>query len=149
MDAPQTATTRPDAAVMRGVIPYLSMAGRAGDAADFFARAFAASELGRMPNPERPGHYMHLQLAINGGCLMMTDHGGEDCAGAGQTAVGAPAGHLQLVVDDGHAWWARAVAAGCSVVQPYERQFWGDDWGLLRDPFGLHWAVLQPGPDAG
>jgi PhnB protein len=28
---------------------------------------------------------------------------------------------------------------------PYERQFWGDDWGLLRDPFGVRWAILQPG----
>ena len=28
---------------------------------------------------------------------------------------------------------------------PYERQFWGDDWGLLQDPFGIRWAILQPG----
>ncbi|QYU67721.1 hypothetical protein J4558_22960 [Leptolyngbya sp. 15MV] len=42
----------------------------------------------------------------------------------------------------------RAVAAGCTVVVPYERKFWGDDWGLLVDPFGIKWGILQPGPDA-
>ena len=57
-------------------------------------------------------------------------------------------GHLQLVVADGQAWWDRAVAAGCKVIAPYERQFWGDDWGLLEDPFGLKWAILQPGAQA-
>ena len=132
---------QPDPSLMRGVIPYLSMAGRAGDAADFYARAFDALDLGRMPDPERPGRFMHLQLAINGGCLMMTDHTGCDESPAPE--VVQHSGHLQLVVNDGAAWWERAVAAGCEVVQPYERQFWGDDWGLLRDPFGLHWAILQ------
>ena len=136
----------PDPALMRGVIPYLSLAGRAGEAADFYQRAFGAVDLGRMPDPDREGRYMHLQLAINGGCLMMTDHTG--CDESSPPEAPQQSGHLQLVVDNGTAWWERAVAAGCEVVQPYERQFWGDDWGLLRDPFGLLWAVLQPGPAA-
>lgn len=139
-----TATNaRPDASVMRGVIPYLSLAGRAAEAADFYAGAFAAADLGRMPNPDRPGEHMHVQVEINGGALMMTDHRAES------SPKGPPlaSGHLQLVVDDGKAWWDRAVAAGCTVVMPYERQPWGDDWGLLLDPFGIHWAVLQPGPE--
>lgn len=131
----------PDPALMRGVIPYLALEGRAGEAADFYQRAFAGLDLGRVPDAERPGCYLHLQMAINGGCLMMTDHGGcEQPPASGQSRQ---YGHLQLVVDDGPAWWERAIAAGCEVVQPYERQFWGDDWGLLRDPFGLHWAILQ------
>lgn len=141
---PDTATaTRPDAAIMRGVIPYLDLNGRAAEAADFYARAFAAADLGRMPDPERPDRLMHIQLEINGGALMMTD----GCAENASKGPPLASGHLQLVVDDGHAWWDRAVAAGCTVVAPYERQPWGDDWGLLLDPFGIHWAVLQPGPE--
>lgn len=89
-----------DPAVMNGVIPYMTMAGRAAEACDFYARAFGAKDLGRMP------------------------------------------------FADGHAWWDRAVAAGCTVLAPYERQFWGDDWGLLQDPFGLAWAILQPAAQA-
>ena len=127
---------------MQGVIPYLAMGGRTAEACDFYALAFAAEDHGRMPMPEgRPG-LMHAELAINGGALMLTDHGGSDAP----PAYGF--GHLQLVVADGRAWWDRAVAAGCTVQVPYERQFWGDDWGLVADPFGITWGVLQTGTPA-
>ena len=63
---PSPSVARPDSAVMRGVIPYLNLAGRAGEAADFYMRAFAAADLGRVPHADRPGRYMHVQLAING-----------------------------------------------------------------------------------
>jgi PhnB protein len=124
---------------MRGVIPYLTMAGKAGEAADFYGKAFAATDLGRMEMPEQPGQFMHVQIEINGGSMMMTDHG---MNGEGQTVL--EGAHLQLVVDNGSAWWDRAVAAGCTVVAPFEKQFWGDQWGLLADPFGIHWAILEP-----
>jgi PhnB protein len=129
--------------LMRGVIPYVNLGGRSGEAADFYARAFGAGDLGRMPLPDAPGRYMHLQVEINGGVLMMTDHGGDGYE-AGLRNV-----HMQLVVDDGRRWWERAVSAGCRILAPYEMQFWGDEWGLLEDPFGIQWAVLQPGPERG
>jgi PhnB protein len=134
-----------DPAVMNGVIPYLAMAGRAAEACDFYVRAFGATELGRMAFPDGTPGLIHAQLEINGGALMMTDHS-EYGDGSDKAAQRGGFGHLQLVVADGHAWWDRAVAAGCRVLAPYERQFWGDDWGLLEDPFGVKWAVLQTGP---
>jgi PhnB protein len=48
------------------------------------------------------------------------------------------------VVADGDAWWSRAWQAGCTVVMPFERQFWGDRWGMVRDPFGIEWAIDEP-----
>jgi PhnB protein len=126
---------------MRGVIPYLVFAGRAGAAAEFYARAFGATDLGRLPMPDRVDRYMHVQIDINGGALMMTDNDMQP----GQTPAPTMHGHLQLVVGDGRAWWDRAIAAGCVEVRPYEMQFWGDTWGLLADPFGLQWAIMQPG----
>lgn len=134
--APQN---RPDDAIMRGVIPYLGFSGRAGEAADFYINAFGASDLGRMPDPEQPGKFMHLQIEINGGCVMMTDMNTDE--------GGLRGAHMQLVVSNGRAWWDRAVAAGCTVVEPYARQFWGDDWGMVSDPFGIRWAILQPGTE--
>lgn len=132
---------RPDAALMNGVIPYLAMAGRAAEACDFYVRAFAARDLGRMPMPEGKPGLMHAQVAINDGVVMMSDGGCDDPSSYAF-------GHLQLVVGDGRAWWDRAVAAGCTVLTAYERQFWGDDWGMLQDPFGVRWAILQPGSHA-
>jgi PhnB protein len=137
--SPDPATADPG--LMRGVIPYLAMAGRAAEACDFYPRAFAAEDIGRMPMPDGAPGLIHAQLAINGGAVMITDHGGG-------TAPSYGFGHLQLVVADGRAWWDRAVAAGCTVLAPYERQFWGDDWGLLQDPFGIRWAILQAGTPA-
>ena len=141
-DALQDRRYRPADRIMQGVIPYLDLAGQAGAAADFYAKAFAAKDIGRMEIEGRPGRYMHLQVEINGGALMLTDHA--DAAEAGVPPLAR--GHLQLVVPDGQAWFDRAVAAGCAVVASYARQPWGDDWGMVRDPFGLLWAVLTPNP---
>jgi PhnB protein len=136
--------TRPDERVMQGVIPYLVIPGKAGVAADFYITAFAGKDLGRMPMENTSGQFMHIQIEINGGALMLTDYVNE--GGKISSDCSLPLGHLQLVLVDGQAWWDRAVAAGCTIVAPYERQFWGDDWGLLLDPFGIRWAILQPGP---
>jgi PhnB protein len=141
---PKDQRYRPEDRVMQGVIPYLALPGQAGAAADFYMRAFGAKDIGRMPFEDRPGQFMHVQVEINGGALMLTDHEMMSSAVGGTDPI--PRGHLQLVVPDGQAWWDRAVAAGCTVVAPFERQFWGDTWGLLSDPFGLKWAVLTPDP---
>ncbi len=131
----------PDPATMRGPIAYLSLDGRASDAADFYARAFDAKDLGRYPDAENPELMMHVQVEINGGALMMTD-----CRAPWEDATATPRGfNLMLVVGDGDAWWARAVEAGCEVIMPLERQFWGDRFGMLRDPFGIEWAINEPG----
>ena len=128
-----------DARTMRGVIPYIGMNGKAGEAADFYARAFAARDLGRLPGEEDPSQLMHCQIEINGGALMMTDMRAPD------EPARAPQGfHLQLVVEDGDLWWNRAVGAGCTVTMPFEKMFWGDRWGLLTDPFGIMWSVDEP-----
>ena len=58
-----------DPAVMNGVIPYLLMVGRAAEACDFYARAFGAKGLGRMPFPDGKPGLIHAQIEINGGAL--------------------------------------------------------------------------------
>lgn len=131
--------SRPDPAIMRGAIAYLSLDGRAAEAADFYAHAFGARDLGRFPDADKPDRMMHVQIEINGGCLMMTD-----CRAPWQEKTEPQGFNLLLMVDDGDAWWSRALAAGCVVVVPFERQFWGDRWGLLRDPFGIDWAINEP-----
>jgi len=134
--------TRPDARVMQGVIPYLALPEKAGAAADFYIKAFDGKDLGRMPMENAPGQFMHIQIEINGGALMLTDYADPGVANKGDGPL--PRGHLQLVLANGQAWWDRAVAAGCTIVSPYARQFWGDDWGLMVDPFGVRWSIMQP-----
>lgn len=129
---------RPNPSLMTGVIPYLSLAGRAAESLEFYARAFGAAELDRMPDPAQPDRLMHCTTVIHGRALMMTDFVDGDAAPARNF------GHLQLVVADGRGWWDRAVHAGCGIIDPFQRQFWGDDFGVVQDPFGFKWAILQP-----
>ena len=132
--------TQADSAAYRGVIPSLSMGGKATEAAEFYARAFGARDLGRMPDADKPGQLLHCMLEINGGGLMMSD-----CVAPWETVSPKPQGvTMQLVVPDGDAWWSRAVEAGCKVVMPFEKMFWGDRWGMLEDPFGIAWAIDEP-----
>ncbi len=131
-----------DARTMQGVIPYIGMDGKAAEAADFYARAFGARDLGRMPMEGDPGRLMHCQVEINGGALM------SDMTGPDMPAQKPQGFHLQLVVEDGDFWWNRAVEAGCTVAVPFEKMFWGDRWGLMTDPFGLSWSIDEPGPES-
>jgi PhnB protein len=50
--------------------------------------------------------------------------------------------HLQL--EDADSLWQQAVAAGATVVMPLEDQFWGDRYGVLKDPFGHRWSLGAP-----
>jgi PhnB protein len=125
--------------VMQGVIPYLSV-----DDADkviaFYQKAFGAKDLGTM-RTEDGKHVMHSQLEINGGALMLSEASlmeGKQVVSGSYT--------MQLVTREGDRWWKRAVDAGCTVDVPFAMQFWGDRWGKLRDPFGISWALLEPGP---
>jgi PhnB protein len=49
--------------------------------------------------------------------------------------------HLQT--ENADAAWAKAISAGAKVKMPLKDQFWGDRYGVLRDPFGLYWSIGQ------
>ena len=125
--------------VMQGVIPYLMVDG-ADKAIAFYEKAFGAKDLGTMRS-EDGKHVMHSQLEINGGALMLSD-----AAIMGEKHTVSPSYMMQLVTREGDKWWKRAVDAGCTVDAPFAMQFWGDRWGKLRDPMGITWALLEPGP---
>jgi uncharacterized glyoxalase superfamily protein PhnB len=124
---------------MQGVIPYLSV-DNADKVIAFYEKAFGAKDLGTM-RTEDGKHVMHSQLEINGGAIMLSEASimeGKQVVSGSYT--------MQLVTREGDRWWKRAVDAGCTVDVPFAMQFWGDRWGKLRDPFGISWALLEPGP---
>lgn len=126
-----------DATVPNGVYPYLSVTG--GKAAiDFYVRAFGATEKVRL-YAEDGERLMHAQIVINGGIIMLSDDFPEYRGGAAAPPAYGVTIHLQ--VDDADAWWTRAVDAGATIVMPLADQFWGDRFGVLKDPFGHDWGV--------
>lgn len=126
------------AMTMSGVVPHLSLSDAAG-AMEFYKRAFGATEVMRMPADDGK-RLMHGHVKINGGDVMMADFFPE----YGYAQVPAQAFSLHLHVTDVDAWWKRALDAGCEVVMPLEKQFWGDRYGQVKDPFGVTWSMGAP-----
>jgi len=54
-----------------------------------------------------------------------------------------------LTVTDVDAKYQKAVDAGATVIAPLEDQFWGDRYGVVRDPFGHQWSLGQPVREVG
>jgi PhnB protein len=51
---------------------------------------------------------------------------------------------MVLTVEDPDAVFARAIAAGATVVSPVSDQSYGWRVGRLVDPFGHHWEIGKP-----
>jgi PhnB protein len=121
----------------------------AAAAIDFYVKAFGATEYGRVPHPD--GRLVHAALDINGSMLMLNDdfpdfNGGKPST---PTALGGTPVTIHLQVPDVEAAFTRAVDAGAVVVAPLEDQFWGDRYGIVRDPFGHQWSLGQPVREVG
>jgi PhnB protein len=128
------------ARLMQGVIPYLTIDG-ADAAIAFYQKALGAVVFGEIVRGGDSGKVMNASLEINGGIMMLNDHFPD----MGEPPAKGQMGYMmQIVTHDGQAFWDRAIAAGCTVVAPFETQFWGDTWGRFSDPFGIDWAVNQP-----
>ena len=129
---------QPNVPAKGGLVTYLTVGG-AAKATEFYQRAFGA-ELAFMYPTDEQGRTMHIHLYVNGSSLMLGDAYPEQ----GYALEKPQSFTLQLLVEDHDAWWNRAVDAGAEILMPPQVMFWGDRWGLLRDPFGVSWAVNAP-----
>lgn len=131
-DAAARAATAPPPG---GLTPYISIAD-ANAASAFYVKAFGASEALRMP-AEDGKRLMHCHMLVNGAHLFFNDAFPEY-----GHPLEEPRGYaLHLAVDHAEAWFSRAVAAGCTVVAPLRKEFWGDYFGQVKDPFGVTWSI--------
>ncbi|OMC40759.1 hypothetical protein A5740_23615 [Mycobacterium sp. GA-1841] len=129
--------------VTPAVTPHL-VVDDAAAAIDFYVKAFGATELGRVPGPD--GKLVHAALTINGSTVMLNDDFPDYNDGKSSTpkALGGTPVTIHLTVTDVEAKFARAVEAGAEVVAELADQFWGDRYGVVRDPFGHQWSLGQP-----
>ena len=116
--------------------PHITVSG-AANYIDFLKRAFNAVEISRSPGPG--GKLMHAHVRIGDSNVMFNDSFPE--FGASPIAEGNWPVTLHLYVPDADAVFAQAVAAGCTVTMPVADQFWGDRYGLVKDPFGFAWGI--------
>lgn len=122
---------------MHTVTPHLVCAG-AADALAFYAHAFGATELARLPGPD--GRLMHAMMSLGDSKIMLVDEMPEWNVLGPKALKGSPV-TLHLFVADVDAAVERAVAAGCHVTMPVADMFWGDRYGKVEDPFGHQWSI--------
>src|SRR3954465_14103654 len=113
------------------ISPHLVVQGAAAGAG-FYADAFGAEELERIPTPD--GRLMSVQLRIGDSTMHLADEFPEMGVLAPPSIGGAPI-VLALDVADAEAAFARALAAGAQARQPLAEMFWGDKHGQVEDPF--------------
>ncbi len=119
------------------VTPYL-ICRDAGKALSFYAKAFGAREILRMPGPD--GKVMHAEMKIGDSRIMLSEESPEWGNKSPLSLGGTPVG-VFLYVKDVDKAFAQATAAGCTVAMPLADQFWGDRYGKVNDPFGHQWSL--------
>jgi PhnB protein len=122
-----------------GLIPHI-ICTPCSDALDFYQKAVGAEDIQKMPGPD--GRLMHASMRIGKSYVFLADDFPEYCGGKANapTALGGTPFNFHLYVADCDAAIKRAVAAGATVEMPAEDMFWGDRYGIVRDPFGHKWA---------
>jgi len=129
-DRPQSTTT---------IAPNLSV--RNGPrAVDFYKRAFGATELSRITNPDGE---LVAEMSIDGARFFVADEAPEHKNFSPESLSGSTV-RIDLLVADPDAVHRRALAAGATEVFPVADQRFGYRMGRVVDPFGHHWLIGKP-----
>jgi uncharacterized glyoxalase superfamily protein PhnB len=120
--------------------PHLVCKG-AGEAFEFYKKAFGATGIMCMPGPDGKG-VMHAEMRIGDSVLFLADEYPQAGCSAPPT-IGGTAVVLHLYMDNVDAAFDRAVSAGCKVRMPPMNMFWGDRYAKVTDPFGHEWSLAQ------
>jgi PhnB protein len=135
--------------------PYLNFDGNAREAIEFYKDVFGGElnvmtfgDMGATEHegtPLDPDAVMHGQLETDQGFTLMA---ADNAPGTtGQT----PNGHISLSGDEGdllHGYFDR-LAEGGTVDVPLEKAPWGDEFGQVKDRFGVNWLVNIAGSQQG
>jgi PhnB protein len=121
----------------RTATPYLIVRG-AAEAIEFYKRAFGATEMLRMADPQ--GRVGHAEIRIGDSVIMLADE--HPAMGyRGPRSLGGSSVSILLYLDDVDSVFDRAVKAGAKALRPVADQFYGDRSGTLEDPFGHVWTI--------
>lgn len=131
--------------------PYISFAGSARQAMEFYQRVFGGSltvnTFGEFGNddPAIADQIMHSMLVTDRGFTIM----------ASDTPPGMqhnPGDNISISLsgedaDDLHRYWDE-LSAGGTITVPMAKQMWGDEFGSCVDQFGIPWLVNVTQPQS-
>lgn len=111
----------------------------AGEAIEFYKKAFGATELSRYTTPDGKS-IMHAEVRIGDSPIMLCDEF-PGCKGKSPATAGVTTSSIFLYFDDVDAVYHQAVAAGAKGDMPPADMFWGDRFSSVTDPFGHSWSL--------
>ena len=120
------------------VTPHLVVRNAAA-AIEFYKKAFGAVEIMRSPGPDGKS-IMHAELQIGDSRVFLNDEF-PDMGALSPLAFKGTSITLHLYVEDADKQFRQAVDAGAEVLMPLADQFWGDRYGIVKDPFGHQWSI--------
>jgi len=130
--------------------PYLNFDGDAREAVEFYGRVFGTTpdistydSVGPVDDPALAAKVLHAQLTIEGvGTLMASDvPPGTTLTDRASVALSGETGDRERL----RAWFA-ALSEGAQELTAMETAPWGDEFGMLRDRFGVGWLVNVAAP---
>jgi PhnB protein len=113
---------------------------RSAAAVDFYTQAFGAATLMRLENDDGS---VIAHMAIGKGDIWVAEES-PDHQNFSPESVGGNSMHPVLIVDDPHAVFQQAIAAGATSICPVRDEEYGWRIGRLVDPFGHHWEIGRP-----
>jgi PhnB protein len=123
------------------IAPMLSVR-RGSKAIEFYKAAFGATKLFRMDDDTGA---VVARLSVEGAEFWVADESPEHFNFSPES-LGGSSVRMVMIVDDPDASFARAVAAGATIVVPVENNY-GWRLGRVVDPFGHHWEIGKPVPE--
>lgn len=117
------------------ISPMLSVR-RGAEAIEFYRSAFGAAVMYRV---DAPGGEVVCRLLVDGAEFWVSDESPEH-KNFSPESLGGGTVRMVMVVDQPDEAFAKAVAAGATVVWPVRNQH-GWRIGRVVDPFGHHWEI--------
>ena len=127
--------------------PYIMFNGNAREAMNFYKEALGAEITFVQTYGEAPGEYpkspetsnliMHANVKWDDFELMIAD------AGMGHIMTPCDAVSISISLDSVEKGKQvfDTLSAGGKVTMPFEKQFWGANFGMFADKFGISWMV--------
>lgn len=127
------------------ITPYLTFNGNCAEALQFYAKTLGgrvvfSQNFGDGPMagqfPEIADQIMHSALEIGDDTILACDNGAGDYRPPNGISI-----TLSLADFEGARRVFDALAEGGSVSMPFEKTFWAEGFGMVRDRFGIPWMV--------
>ena len=124
---------------MHTITPHIVCA-NAVEAIQFYVKAFGAVDAGSMLAPN--GKLIHGMIRLGDSAVMLAEENPEWGMIGPNTLKGSPV-TMHMYVQDADAAFKRAVDAGATSVMEPADMFWGDRYGVVKDPYGHSWSIAH------